>query len=318
MAKSSTKTRPQRLKGDGYFSQHIKQAKLAYRDLLSRPIGNILTLAIIAMSLALPASLYLVGKNLTVVAAAWQAPSQISLYLVENSNENKATTLQSSLEQWPEIEGVVYISPQQGLEEFSEHSGFDRALSLLDTNPLPAVLIVTPNSEWQERSKVKELNSRLIMEPLIDEIRVDDDWLARLQALKHVAITVGAVLAVLMLVAVFLIVGNTLRFNVLEHKEEIQVMKLIGATDRFILRPYLYIGFWFGLFGGIAAWILTAIMTLLVNSAVAELALLYESRFRLIGLTWDESLILLMVASCLGVLAAQLSAMRHLKEIEPI
>jgi cell division transport system permease protein len=318
MGKSSAKTKPQRLKGDGFFSQHVKQAKLAYRDLLSRPIGNLLTLAIIAMSLALPASLYLVGKNLTMVAAAWQAPSQISLYLVESSNETKALALQADLEQWPEIEGVVYISPQQGLEEFSQHSGFVSALSLLDDNPLPTVLIVTPHTEWQQRSKVKELNGRLIMEPLVDDIRIDDDWLARLQALKHVAVTVGLVLASLMLVAVFLIVGNTLRFNVLEHKEEIQVMKLVGATDRFILRPYLYTGFWFGLLGGTAAWILTAIMTLVVNGAVAELAILYESRFRLIGLTWDESLLLLMVASFLGVMAAQLSAMRHLKEIEPI
>ena len=125
-------------------------------------------------------------------------------------------------------------------------------------------------------------------------------------------------LPVLMLGSVFLIVGNTLRFNVLANKEEIQTMKLIGATNSFILRPYLYSGMWFGLLGALTAWIMTAIITVVLNSSVEQLALLYDSRFRLIGLSWDESLLLLMLGTFLGCLAAKVSAQRHLKEIEPV
>lgn len=121
-----------------------------------------------------------------------------------------------------------------------------------------------------------------------------------------------------MLGSVFLIVGNTLRFNVLANKDEIQTMKLIGATNSFILRPYLYSGMWFGLLGALLAWVVTAVITVLLNTSVEKLALLYDSHFRLVGLNWDESLLLLMLGTFLGCLAAKVSAQRHLKEIEPV
>jgi cell division transport system permease protein len=147
---------------------------------------------------------------------------------------------------------------------------------------------------------------------------MDEDWMARLDSIRTLAITVAVILVVLMLSAVFLIVGNTLRFTVLAHKDEIQVMKMIGATDSFILRPYLYSGVWFGVLGAILAWILTAIITILLNGAVEDLAQLYDSHFRLIGLNVDESFALLMLGAFLGFVAARLSTRRHLKEIEPV
>jgi cell division transport system permease protein len=125
-------------------------------------------------------------------------------------------------------------------------------------------------------------------------------------------------LSLLMFAAVFLIVGNTLRFNVLANKEEIQTMKLIGATDSFILRPYLYTGMWFGVLGAIIAWLATTVMTFVMNSAVEDLAALYDSQFRLNGLNWDESLLLIITGSLIGCIAARISAQRHLKEIEPV
>ncbi|MCG7498911.1 permease-like cell division protein FtsX [Vibrio sp. Of7-15] len=308
----------QRSNHDGFYAQHKKQAMQALKEMMRRPLGNALTLAVIAMSLALPSSLYLVGKNLSIVADSWQAPSQVSLYLEVGLSEEEATSLQDEVRGWSETSDVLYISPEQGLADFSQLSGFDQALTLLDENPLPAVLIVTPVVEWQSTDKVKELVRRLQAQPDVAEVRLDDDWLQRLDALRDLAVTVASVLAVLMLSAVFLIVGNTLRLNVLAHKEAIQVMKLVGATDGFILRPYLYTGMWYGFWGGIFAWILTAIVTVLLNGAVDTLALLYNSHFRLVGLTWDESLLLLMMAAFLGVLAARLSASKHLKEIEPV
>ncbi len=315
------KRKPKNTQGasnDGFWATHKKQAKLSFQELLRRPLGNMLTLAVIAMSLTLPSSMYLIGKNLTIVASKWQAPSQVSLYLQQDVAETKIQTLKSELERWKEIEAVQYISPQEGLKELSEHSGFEQALTLLDSNPLPAVLIVSPKTEWQGTEQVNQLVNRLKQQSYVNEVRLDDDWLARLDAIKHVAVVVATTLAILMFVAVFLIVGNTLRFNVLEQKDEIQVMKLVGATNTFILRPYLYTGMWFGLLGGFVAWLLTAIITVTLNGAVDNVAVLYDSIFRLVGLTWDESLLLLMLSSFLGLLAARISVLRHLKEIEPV
>jgi len=121
-----------------------------------------------------------------------------------------------------------------------------------------------------------------------------------------------------MLGSVFLIVGNTLRFNVLANKDAIQTMKLIGATDSYILRPYLYSGLWFGFLGAVIAWLFTFIITILLNSSVEQLAKLYDSQFNLVGLGFEESVILLMLGIFLGCLAAKVSAQRHLKEIEPV
>ncbi|PSW11775.1 cell division protein FtsX [Photobacterium rosenbergii] len=302
----------------GFFALHKQQCKQSLADMMRRPLGNILTLAVLAFALTLPASFYLFAKNVTVVAQVWQNPTQMTIYLEPGTSTGQAELLHDELAQWPEIDSLEAISPQQGLVEFRQQAGFEQALSLLDDNPLPAVLVVKPTEAWQLDAKATELASRLRMQNRVDEVRLDSDWLQRLAAIKQLVIILAMIMSGLMLFAVFLIVGNTLRLQVLNQRDEIQVMKLVGATDSFILRPYLYTGVWYGLIGGIAAWVLTFIVSILLDGAVAHLADLYDSPFRMIGLGWDESLILLMISAFLGLLAARLSAGRHLKEIEPI
>lgn len=301
---------------DGFFTVHLKQAKASFAELWQRPLGNILTLAVISMALAMPASLYLLGKNITEIAQDVASPSQISAYVKESTPDSRVMVLKDQIESWEQVAVVEYISPQQGLEDLSQYSGFDQALSLLDDYALPGVLIITPSIE--DNQLIKNIAADIKKEEEVTDVRLDEDWLARLDAIKALASVIVITLTLLMLGAVFLIIGNTLRFNVLAHKDEIQTMKLIGATDSYILRPYLYSGMWFGVIGGISAWVLTALITVLLNSAVEDLAQLYDSHFRLIGLSWDESLLLLILGTLLGSVAARLSAQRHLKEIEPV
>ena len=312
----SNKRAKSAIEHDGLFKIHLKQARISFLNLWYRPLGNILTLAVIAMALALPASGYLVGKNIAKVAQGVTSPSKVSAYLHEGVPEARIMVLKDEVESWDNVANVKYISSQQGLNDLSEYSGFEQAISMLSDYALPAVLIIQP--ENSSTSAIKEV-AKLAQEiEIISDVRLDEDWQVRLNAIQNLAITIAVALAILMLVAVFLIVGNTLRFTVLAHKEEIQVMKLIGATDSFILRPYLYSGMWFGSIGAIGAWILTAIITVMVNGAVEDLAILYDSQFRLLGLNWDESLLLLMLGVFLGFTAAKLSARKHLREIEPV
>lgn len=301
---------------DGFFKIHLRQAKSSFTSLWHRPIGNILTLAVIAMALALPSSGYLVGKNIAKVAEGVTTPSKVSAYLKEGTPEARIMVLKDEIESWQSVVGVKYISSQQGLNDLSEYSGFEQAISMLSDYALPAVLVIQPNSGSD--SEIRQIAKRSQNLNDITDVRLDEDWLIRLSAIQNLAMSIAITLAVLMLAAVFLIVGNTLRFTVLAHKDEIQVMKLIGATDSFILRPYLYSGMWFGAIGAFSAWLLTAVITILLNGAVEDLALLYDSQFRLMGLNWDESLLLLMLGTLLGFIAARLSARKHLKEIEPV
>ncbi|KJR34335.1 cell division protein FtsX [Vibrio navarrensis] len=314
--KSSPKAKSHRPKTDSFFAIHLKQAKVSLSAIWQRPLGNLLTLAVISVALSMPACLYLLGKNIAGATSHVTSPAQVSAYLRQGVPEARVMILKDELEAQEDVGKVEYISPQQGLADLSQYSGFEQALSLLDNYALPGVLVITPSSE--EQVAVKRLAQIVAASDDVTDVRLDEDWLTRLDAIKTLASIIVITLTLLMLGAVFLIVGNTLRFNVLANKEEIQTMKLIGATDGFILRPYLYSGMWFGLLGSVIAWILTALITILLNGAVEDLAALYDSQFRLIGLSWDESLLLLMTGTFLGCVAARFSAQRHLKEIEPV
>jgi len=305
-----------RVKKDRFLTIHCKQAKQSFFDLWKRPFGNILTIAVISMALAMPASLYLLSKNIAVAANNVAKSSQINVYLKESTPEARVMVVKDEIERMDGVISVQYISPKEGLDELSKESGFEQSISLLDDFSLPSVLVVSP--EGTEKQAITSLAQQIRTKESVTDVRMDEDWLTRLDALKNLATIVVISLSCLMFAAVFLILGNTLRFNVLENKNEIQTMKLIGATDSFILRPYLYSGMWFGCIGGFVAWILTAILTILMDNAVNQLAKLYDSHYRLLGLSWDESLILLMMGTLIGCIAAKLSAQRHLKEIEPI
>lgn len=294
---------------------HIKQADASFSELWSRPLGNLLTLAVIAMALTIPSCLYLMSKNISHIAQNVATSSRISVYLQEMLPEARLMIIKDEIESWDSVEHIEYISSQQGLEDLSQRSGFEQSLSLLDEQSLPAVFIITP--KHKDQAQIKEIITRLKNHTGIINVRVDEDWFARLSALKTLAHIIVITLTLLMLSAVFLIVGNTLRFNVLANKEEIQTMKIIGATDHFISRPYLYSGMWFGFIGASIAWLLTWAITYLLKDAVNQLASLYDSHYQLQGLHWDESLLLLILGTLLGSIAAKLSASKHLKEIEP-
>lgn len=299
-----------------YLGAHYHQAKASLMELWHRPLGNLLTLAVVSMSLAMPACLYLLSKNVAFVATHVATPSQISVFIEPKTPEARIMVLKDSIESHQQVEAVEYISSQQGLNDLSQDAGFEQALSLLDQFSLPGVLVIQPAVE--RSTDIRALADVFRQESNVSDVRLDEDWLSRLDAMKNLVALVVVSLSSLMLMAVFLIIGNTLRFNVLAHKEEIQTMKLIGATDIYILRPYLYSGMWFGLLGSAAAWFFTALLTLLLNGAVVDLAKLYDSRFRLLGLSWDETLLLLMVGTMIGCVAARVSAQRHLREIEPV
>ncbi|CZF84362.1 Cell division protein FtsX [Grimontia celer] len=298
-----------------FISVHKQQGGQAFRDLMAKPLGNLLTILALAFSLALPATLFMLAKNVVAVTQEWQAPNQLTVYLNPVS-ESRAEAFGEELAAWSEVTTAEYISPEQGLTELRQIQGFEEAVSLLEDNPLPAVVVLTPSSD--DAGAVTALAAKLRATSEVEEVRLDSDWLQRLSAIESLVLTLTWVFSGLLLMAVFLIIGNTLRLQVQSQKEEIQVMKLVGATDSYILRPYLYTGVWLALAGAIVAWLVTIVNSLLMDAAVAKLATLYSSGFRLSALTLEEGLILLMVSGLIGLLAARLAAAKHMRDIEPV
>ncbi|WP_390904490.1 permease-like cell division protein FtsX [Vibrio ishigakensis] len=300
----------------GYFRSHLLVAKGALRDLVQRPLGSMFTLAVIAIILALPASLYVVAKNVVIASEQVNQPAAISAYLKEGTPEARIMLLKDEIESDSAVEMVEYISSQQGLADLSQVSGFESTMSLLDEDALPALLVIHP-AQATESAQRHILQLAEQHKSDFTDIRLDKDWLQRFDAVKTLSSALAVSLAVMMLIAVVLIIGNTMRFSVLAHKQEIQVMKFLGATNSYILRPYLYSGMWLGLLGAILAWLVTLVLSLVLGSSVELVASLYDSSFGFTRLDIDETLILFLLGGFLGLFAAQASARRHLSEIEP-
>ena len=300
-----------------FFYHHLQEAKRAMAGIWFSPLTSLMTIGVIGISLALPATFYLVLKNAEAVSGQWQSGTQITLYLRKETAEASALTLSERVKAMPEVEQVRYISPAQAMAEFSQLSGFSGAVDYLSSNPLPPVLEVTPQQAYRTPAGAKELLGRLTQEAEVEQGKLDLQWLERLQGIIKLLRHSIQGIAALLLLGLVLTVANTLRLNIVSRRAEIEVMKLVGATNRFIYRPYLYIGLWFGFIGGLLATWFCEVVMLWSDKVVRELAELYGSNFQLTGLSMAEGLGLLLLSSTLSVLAAWFSVYRHIREIEP-
>lgn len=300
-----------------YLLRHVQVALNSLGRLYRAPLASLMTAAVLGIALALPAGLYLLTANLQQLSARWDGGASLSLFLKHSVSDQQARTLQTQLLGWSDIEHIDLISPQQALEEFRELSGFGDALDALDSNPLPAVLAVKPAAEATDSASIRQLLERLRDLPAVDLAQLDLQWVKRFNAIVDIVQRSIWVMAALLGLAVLLITGNTIRLEIQGRREEIEVTKLIGATNAFIRRPFLYSGLWYGTIGAILATLLVELAFLQLATPVGQLAGLYQSGFSLQTLDFSEILVLLLTGSLLGLLGAWLAVGRHMSAIEP-
>ena len=300
-----------------YWVNHFQQAIGSLGELWRTPMASLMTMAVLGISLALPASFHLLLKNAERVTANWDNAAEVSLFLQPGLSDKTTQNFIQRISLYTEVESVTYISKEQAVAEFREMSGFGNALDYLDSNPLPAVVQVTPKPQHASAAGAKLLLAKLQQEKEVEQGKLDIEWLERLHSIINLAVDSVVAIAFLLLASVLLIVGNTIRLNILNRRTEIEVMKLVGATDAFIHRPFLYTGLWYGLIGGLIAWVLTSSLVLWMESAVIEVAGLYQSDFRLLGLSFSEFLFMICLASVLGLISSFVTVKRHIYLIEP-
>lgn len=300
-----------------YFVRHLQTFFYALGQLSRRPFSTLMTTAVIGIALAMPAGLHVMLINVQQVVSGWDGATQISLFLKQDTSESRALTLADKLRAQPEIAIVDYISREQAMEEFRRLSGFGDALNALNENPLPTVLVVHPTQLIQSPEQVAELLQQLKSRPEVDLAQLDMQWVKRLFALMEIGKRGVWVLASLLALAVLLVVGNTIRLAIQNRRDEIIIIKLIGGTDAFIRRPFLYTGFWYGLLGGAIAYALVEISIWMLKSPVKNLAGLYSSTFSLESLDLVTVAILLGFGTLLGLFGSWLAVGRHLRAIEP-
>ncbi|SEP91631.1 cell division transport system permease protein [Solimonas aquatica] len=307
-------TRPNWLRRMG--QEHTRVFFFSLGKIARAPLAAALSALVIGIALALPAGLYVLTQNLAQVGYSWQSSLQISVFLKDSVGPEAGTALAQQIGSDRLVAGTRYISREQSLAEFRAQSGFGEALDILKDNPLPAVIVVTPQAQASQK-EVEQLGARLNALPEADAAKLDQKWLLRLHALLDIGQRVVSILTVLLGLAVMVIIGNTVRLDVEARREEIEVMKLIGAPDSFIRRPFLYAGFWYGLAGGLLAWALVAGTVLILSGPAGELAQAYGSGFIASGLPWRDGLALLATGVLLGWASAWIAVTRRLIAIEP-
>lgn len=300
-----------------FFTDHLRQAVNSLGELWRSPFASLMTIGVLGFSITLPSTLYVLVKNTEQISQQWEQASEISLFLRQDVTEANAQQLLTRLRLWSEIAEVNYINADSALKEFQSQSGLGDALNYLEKNPLPAVVLVVPTSKYASPTSAGILLNKLRKEREVEVGKLDIEWLERLYALIGIANDLVSLLAVLLFFAVVLIIGNTIRLNILSKKDEIVVMKLVGATDAFIQRPFLYTGFWYGVLGGIMAWVTVFIILLWVDYSMENFMEKYQVDFDLTAMGMSTLLLMLLVSVSLGIAGSLLSVQRHVKDIEP-
>jgi cell division transport system permease protein len=280
-----------------------------------------MTWLVIGIALALPAGLNVALDNVARLSAGWDSPTQISLFLEDGVTTERALELQAELAARGDLGEVRFVSRDDALEEFSALSGFADVLASLENNPLPHLILVSPAGGAADTtvagSTVSALRQELQGYPDIAQAVLDMEWLQRLNSVMALSRKLILAVAVLLVVGVLLILGNTIRLAIESRRDEIVVVKLVGGSDAFVRRPFLYTGLWYGVGGGVVAGLLVAASLWFLQQPVRELALLYQSDFQLQGPGIMGALNLVILGGLLGLAGAWLAVARHLAQIQP-
>ena len=297
--------------------QHAQACIYSMGQLFKHPLNTLLTTAVVGIALSLPAGFYLLLENCQRVASNWDNSSEISLFLKLDVDQERTLALIEELRQTQGVVTVDYISSDAALLEFQKQTGLSQAMNALESNPLPAIILLQP--ALQELSSIESdlLMQKLRTLPEVDTAQFDRQWIQRLFAIIEIVRQGVIVLSVLLALAVLLIVGNTIRLAIYNRRTEIEVNKLFGATEAFIQRPYLYSGLFHGAGGSFLAWLLLSLSLFLLDAPVARLAELYSSDFKLHSFSIIECLLLFLGGGVLGLLGSWVSVQRHIKAIEP-
>ena len=285
------------------------------RRMFSSKLAGILNILVIGIALSLPAGMYVLLQNAQGLVAQLSGTPQISLFMSMDAKADDVDKLRKQLEQHPAIARVEFVARAQALEQLKQSTGLADVIGGLNQNPLPDAFIVYPKPSAAQ--SLDELRIELAKLPKVEQAQLDSAWAYKLEALLKFGRMVVLILASLLSLALIAITFNTIRLQILTQRDEIEVAKLIGATNGFIRRPFLYFGAAQGLLGGIMAWLIITISLLLLNHQLNALSQLYASQFVLHPLSLGDSLTLMLFSMYLGWLGAWLSVARHLSQIEP-
>jgi cell division transport system permease protein len=295
-----------------WLNLHATALRDTLRRLASGPLATLLNVVVMGVALSLPASLYLGLAKLQAMAGQLTSDPQVTLFLALDASPEELGEVERRLRSQPDVRTYRLIPKDEALAELRRTSGLAEVLDSLKQNPLPDAFVVTAKDN--QAQALERLRDEAARWPKVGDVTLDSAWARRLEAGLRLGRLVATLLAALLGAALVAVTFNTIRLQLLTRREEIEVAKLIGATNGFIRRPFLYFGMVQGFGGGVVAWLIVSGGLWLLNRNLADLAM--EDSF-VQGLTAPQGVWLLAVAAALGWVGAWLSVSRHLWQFEP-
>jgi cell division transport system permease protein len=300
-----------------WLERHLQTLVGSLGRLWTQPFATLLTILVIGIALALPACLHVLVQNVRAASGGWGNALDISVYMKPAATLEQAQQAEKRIAQRRDVEDVTLVKADDALAEFRKDSGFGEALDALKDNPLPHALVVRPSAEFRDPAQVDTLSAELRKIDGVDIVQLDTAWVSRFNAILDVVRRVVLLAAGLFALGILVIVGNTIRLDIENRRDEIEVTKLVGGSDGFVRRPFLYNGVWYGLGGGLVAWLTVTVVIALLGEPVQRIAGLYGSSFQLHGLGLAGSGVLLVGGVLLGWLGSFIAATKEIRGIEP-
>jgi len=295
--------------------QHATSCRESLGRLAKRPVASALTLTVLSLALTLPLLFWLLLDNVRSLSGSVEDARAVSAFLKPDLDATAIDAEAKRVRERPDVAAVEVKTPEQGLTEFRSRSGFADALAVLHYNPLPAVLVIALKASAGEAAPA--LVEELRRDPAVDLVQYDAQWRQRLNAIVATVARGAGVVALLLALAALLVIGNTVRLDIQGRRDEIGVMQLLGASDGFVRRPFLYTGFWYGLLAGVMALILIGLVEWALSAPLARLVASYDRQFDVHGVSPLVMLAALGASAALGWLGAWLAASRHIASGQP-
>jgi cell division transport system permease protein len=300
-----------------YRNLHAHALFSSLGRLVASPFSSVMTIVVLAIAISLASGFYILVANLQQLAGNLEASNQISLFIKDEISEARTNKLADSIRKNPDIQEVKIITKEQGLADFQAYSGFGEAVKALEKNPLPLVIQVLPKQTLENEQVLNTLLDDFGRLAEVDFAQMDMQWVKRLQSIMEVVRSGVILLSLLLGAGVLFITANTIRLELYNRRDEVVIAKLVGATNGFVIRPFLYSGFWIGFFSGVTAWFIVTVIMLILKQPVETLSRLYDSAFHVLFLGFAETLALLLISSVLGVVGSWIVLHFQLQQLKP-
>jgi len=299
-----------------YFVLHAQNCVGALGNMVRQPIGSTLTIAVIGIAIAMPSALNIIVKNGRALAGGLEDIRDFSVYTKPGVTREQAENLRKHIGEDTNVSSTQLITARQALDTFRKDAEFGDLVAALNVNPLPHTIIVRPLADAQAAT-LRALQSMLLQDPLVELVKLDTAWVNRLNAILAVTRRAVWIAAIMLIGAVIVIIGNTIRLDIQNRRAEIEVSKLLGASDGFVRRPFLYTGFWYGVLGGVFAILLLTIGLWILSGPVERLVRVYGGGFEPFGIDGGTLLAIFTISLSAGLSGAWSAVARHLAAIQP-